>query len=99
MGKLISDSRSLILFLIKADLRANKLLTSMQEAGFTSAYYYTDLNVAIFELMDINEKDREDVATLYVQYVDEFCKLEVAEFYSRQNEIANMVYHELIKLK
>ncbi|WP_028978860.1 hypothetical protein [Sporocytophaga myxococcoides] len=99
MEKLISDSGSLILFLIKADLRANKLLASMQEAGFTSGYYYTDLYIPIFELMNFDDKEREAVADMYVQYVEGFCKLEISEFYSRQNELANMLYNNLLKLK
>ncbi|GAL84664.1 hypothetical protein MYP_1892 [Sporocytophaga myxococcoides] len=99
MDTLISDSENLILFLIKADLRANKLLACMQEAGFTSGYYYTDLYVAIFDLMNFTKTESEAVADLYVQCVEEFCKLEINEFYSRQNEIANTVYKKLLELK
>ncbi len=99
MDILISDSENLILFLIKADLRANKLITSKQEAGFTSGYYYLDLYVAIFDLMNFKKADREAVANLYVQCVEGFCKLEISEFYSMQNELAHKLYHELLKLK
>jgi len=99
MERLISDSGSLILFLIKADLRANKLIAGLQESGFTSGYYYTDLSIAIFELMNFSGNERDVVADIYVQNVESFCKLEISEFYSRQNELANRLYLELLKLK
>lgn len=99
MEKLISDSESLILFLIKADLRANKLLVSMTEAGFTSGYYYTDLSIIIFELMNFSGNESDAITDIYVQNIEAFCKLEISEFYSKQNELANRLYHELLKLK
>ncbi|MBO9698847.1 MAG: hypothetical protein J7604_01495 [Sporocytophaga sp.] len=99
MEKLVSDSRGLILFLIKADLRANKLIAGLQEAGLTSGYFYTDLPIAIFELMNFSDNERDAVTDIYVQNVESFCKLEISEFYSRQNELANSLYQELLKLK
>jgi hypothetical protein len=99
MERKIFDLESLILFLIKADLRANKLIAGLQDAGFTSGFFYTDLSIAIVELMNLDEKKREVVTSTYVQYVEAFCKLEISEFYSRQGELAHQLYEALLKVK
>lgn len=92
--------KELILSLIKADMRNNKLITGLDNAGALVEDFYTDLGTVILKLVGFGDAERDDdLYDFYVQTMEELIDLEVSEFVEKLNYLAVDFYNELLSEK
>jgi hypothetical protein len=61
------------LFMIKEELKANKLFSTLNQVGFDGSYYHSDYSTVILESVGFKEESNE-VLDFYFGLVRAYCK-------------------------
>lgn len=91
----MENNRSLILSLIKEDLRCNKLVLSLSGLGLDAGKYHTELSIVIFNLMGLDHND-DQLAGLYFDCIDKATEIEDVEDQKLLQRMAENVYERLL---
>jgi hypothetical protein len=91
------NNQDLILTLIKSDMRNQKLINGLDQAGVLAEDFYTDLSTAILQLIGFEDSERtDDLYEYYDQMMDKLLDLEVNDFLDKQKNLALQFYNELL---
>jgi hypothetical protein len=91
------NNQNLILTLIKSDLRNQKLIRGLDQAGVLAEDFYTDLATPILKLIGFEDSERNDeLYEFYDHTVDRLIDLEVNNFLEKQKMLALELYNELL---
>jgi hypothetical protein len=90
----------LILALIRAELRSQKLIKGLSETGIVADDFYSGLEPTILKLVGFEEKERDD--DLYLSFsaiVDNLTNIEIHVFHQDIKMISMQMYNALLLLK
>ena len=91
------SQKELILFLIKADMKNQKLIKGLDNAGALVEDFYTDLGTIILKLVGFENSDRDD--TLFEFYDNKMkglIDISTDDFLEKQRILALELYNELL---
>ena len=94
----METNRTIILSLIKEDLRCNKLVLSLSGLGLDAGKYHTELSCVIFNLMGIDHND-DHLAGLYFNSIDKATEIEDVEDQKALQIMAEEIYNRLLNEK
>lgn len=90
----------LIITLIKAELKNNKLIQGLREAGMEAEDFYVDLGTTILSLIGFKEEELEDeVYDFYDQAIDDLVKTHLNSFNEKLNYLSLDFYNQLLQYK
>lgn len=90
----METNRSLILSLIKEDLRCNKLVLSLSGLCLDAGKYHTELSTVVFNLMGIDHND-DRLVGIYFDCIDKATEIEDVEDQRQLQSMAEEVYKRL----
>lgn len=89
------ENCSLILSLIKEDLRCSKLVLGLSCLGLDAGKYHTELSTAIFTLMGIDHNN-DQLLTLYFDCIDKVIEVDDVEDQQKMQSMASEIYEKLV---
>jgi hypothetical protein len=90
----MENNRSLILSLIKEDLRCNKLVLGLSGLGLDAGKYHTELSTVVFNLMGIDHNN-DQLLSLYFDCIDKATGIEDVEDQKLLQSMAEEIYEKL----
>ena len=90
----MENNRSLVLSLIKEDLRCNKLVLSLSGLGLDAGKYHTELSTVVFNLMGLDHNN-DQLAGIYFDCIDKATEIEDVEDQRLLQSMAEEVYKRL----
>lgn len=90
-----TDNHTLILMLIREDLRCNKLITGLSELGLDADKYHPDICSAVLDLMGFKEHDDKLIDT-YFNFMQKILEIPSIEMLKEIEAIALDLYVELV---
>lgn len=90
----MENNRSLVLSLIKEDLRCSKLVLGLSELGLDAGKYHTEISNLVFNLMGLN-LDNDQLLSMYFECVDKVTEIEDIEDQSQIQLMAEEIYNRL----
>ena len=94
----METNRTIILSLIKEDLRCNKLVLSLTGLGLDAGKYHTELSSVIFNLMGLDHSN-DQLAGLYFDCIDKATEIEDVEDQKLLQIMAEEIYERLLNEK
>lgn len=74
----METNRSLLISLIKEDLRCSKLVLGLSDIGLDAGKYHTELSTIVFNLMGIDVKN-DGLMMQYFEWIDKVTEVEDVE--------------------
>lgn len=65
----MENNRSIVISLIKEDLRCNKLVLGLSDLGLDAGKYHTELSAVVFQLMELDHSN-DALLQLYFECID-----------------------------
>lgn len=98
MDKNLKINKDLVLSLIAAELRNNKLIKGLQDAGMVVEDFYGDLGTRILELIGFTEEERnqDELYDFYNQNLNELIDVNLEEFQEKLKLLALEFYNRLL---
>ncbi len=92
----MENNRSLILSLIKEDLRCNKLVLGLSGLGLDAGKYHTELSTVVFNLMEIDHNN-DTLLSMYFDCIDRATEIEDVEDQKLLQSMAEEIYERLLQ--
>jgi hypothetical protein len=90
-----TDLRTLVLLLIKEDLRSNKLVLGLSALGLDAGRYHTELSTVIFSLLGLDAGD-DHLQGMYFECIDKASEIEDVEDGKMMMSMAEGIYERLV---
>ena len=90
------EIKSLVISLIKEDLRCNKLVHGLSSLGLDAGRYHTELSRVIFQLLEIDHNN-DQLLQVYFDCIDKAAAIEDVEDGKRMETMAQEVYEKLLQ--
>ena len=91
----MENNRSLILSLIKEDLRCNKLVLGLSGLGLDAGKYHTELSTVVFNLLGIDHNN-DQLLSMYFDCIDKATEIEDVEDQKQLQSMAEEIYERLL---
>jgi len=96
---MVTDNHQLILSLLKAELKATKVIRALESIGVYLDDYYLDISSEILKLIGFQNEIDEELYDFYFSELNRHCQLDYREFRQRLNCVAEELLMELEKRK
>jgi hypothetical protein len=90
------ETKTLVITLIKEDLRCNKLVLGLSGLGLEAGRYHTELSTVIFQLLELDHNN-DQLLQLYFDCLDKATGLEDVEDGKQLLAMAEEIYERLVK--
>lgn len=94
----MENNRTIILALIKEDLRCNKLVLGLSSLGLDAGRYHTELSTVIFHLLELDHNN-DELLQLYFDCIDKATAIEDVDEKGALERVAEEVYETMIACK
>jgi hypothetical protein len=94
-----NNNKELILSLLKAELKATKVIRVLESIGVYLDDYYLDISSEILKLIGFQNEIDEELYEFYFSELNRHCQLDYREFRQRLNCLAEELLKELEKRK
>lgn len=89
------ETKSLVITLIKEDLRCNKLVLGLSGLGLEAGRYHTELSTVIFQLLELDHNN-DQLLQLYFDCLDKASTINDVEDGNQLLAMAEEVYEQLL---
>jgi hypothetical protein len=90
------ETKTLVISLIKEDLRCNKLVLGLSGLGLDAGRYHTELSTVIFQLLDIDHNN-DQLLQLYFDCVDKAATIKDVEDGKQLLAMAEKIFERLLQ--
>jgi hypothetical protein len=91
-------SKSLVIDLIKNDLKNTRLVSGLSELGLDACKYYLTIGDAVFSLMGLEERRRsEKLREEYSEDLSRITEVDIFEYPDKLDLLATVIYMKLVK--
>lgn len=91
----MEQNQTLILSLIKEDLRCSKLVNGLNELGLDAGKYHTELNNIVFDLMGFDVQN-DSLLEFYFNCLEEVAGVKDVEDMEAMGALARDIYERLV---
>jgi hypothetical protein len=94
----METNRSLLISLIKEDLRCSKLVLGLSDIGLDAGKYHTELSNIIFNLVGLDVQN-DQLMTQYFEWIDKVTEVDDVEDIKMLEAMAEDIYQRLLEAK
>jgi hypothetical protein len=91
----MQNNRSIVISLIKEDLRCNKLVLGLSDLGLDAGKYHTELSAVVFQLMELDHSN-DTLLQLYFECIDKATEIRDVEDGKQLLVMAEEIHERLV---